>query len=84
MAANRRIRCRCGKPSHVAHRRQHPLGHPSVTTSIRNGSKSRDTVPLWYAYFDTPGPTDDVGGIPIHAPHHNGSKSQDPVPLWHA
>ncbi len=46
-AANRGKHCRCGKPPHAAHRRQHPLGHHTVTTSIRNGSKSRETLPVW-------------------------------------
>ena len=46
-AAIRGKHCRCGKPSHAAHRRQHPLGHPTVTTSIHNGSKSRETLPVW-------------------------------------
>ena len=46
-AAIRGKHCRCGKPSHAAHRRQHPLGHPTSNTSIHNGSKSRETLPVW-------------------------------------
>ena len=81
-AANRGKHCRCGKPSHAAHRRQHPLGHPTVTTSIHNGSKSRETLPVWQTATCRTSTTAPSGHPTSTTSIHNGSKSRETLPVW--
>ena len=51
-------------------------------SSFHNGSKSRDSVPLWCRVSRSTTATGLLDGIASPSSFHNGSKSCDSVPLW--
>ncbi|HJB43506.1 MAG TPA: hypothetical protein IAB87_01810 [Candidatus Coprenecus merdipullorum] len=55
------------------------VAHPSP---CRNGSKSRESVPLWKWLFRSTLAVGLLDGIAHPFPCRNGSKSRESVPLW--
>ncbi|HIR72387.1 MAG TPA: hypothetical protein IAB96_02495 [Candidatus Coprenecus pullicola] len=49
----------------------------------RNGTVSRDSLPLWYRVSGTTPTTSLLKHIPTADTFHNGSISQDSLPLWY-
>ena len=52
------------------------------TQSFHNGSRFRDSVPLWQPYVTVTFAVAFLSGIVLRVPYRNGSKSRDSVPLW--
>ena len=52
------------------------------TQSFRNGSKSRESVPLWQPRVAVTFAVAFLSGIVLRVPFRNGSKCRDSVPLW--
>ena len=52
------------------------------TQSFRNGSKSRESVPLWQPHVTVTFAVAFLSCIVLRVPFRNGSKSRDSVPLW--
>ena len=46
-----------------------------------NGSKTRDSVPLWNGIFPGTPATALLSGIPLPSRYHNGSKTRNSLPL---
>ena len=81
-AANHRKHCRCGMGPNGEYGSERLVEGGTARETYHNGSKSRETLPVWNGPNGEYGSERPVEGAAARQLYHNGSKSRETLPVW--